>query len=93
MLGSIIGDIAGSIFYDFGRVSQNEDPSRMTMTTPNTFNLESWGVALDMYASGKYSTKIGWAHAMGSNPLANEGKNSDGLTRMSRFWLMGTVNF
>jgi len=88
-----IGDIAGSIFYDFGRVSQYEDPSRINMTTPNTFNLESWGVALDMYATGKYSAKLGWAHAIGSNPLENNGKNSDGLSKMSRFWLMGTVNF
>ena len=88
-----IGDIAGSLFYDYGRISQYDDPSRIMMTTPNTFHLASWGVALDAYASGKYAVKLGWAQAIGSNPVANNGKNSDGLTNMSRFWLMGTVNF
>ena len=88
-----IGDISGSLFYDYGRISQYDDPSRITMTTPNTFHLASWGVALDMYATGKYSAKLGWAQAIGSNPVANNGKNSDGLSNMSRFWLMGTVNF
>lgn len=88
-----IGDVAGSLFYDYGRVSQYDDHAVIAMTTPNTFHLASWGVALDAYASGKYAVKLGWAQAIGSNPLANNGKNSDGLTNMSRFWLMGTLNF
>jgi hemolysin activation/secretion protein len=88
-----IGDIAGSIFYDYGKITQYEDPSAILMTTPNTFHLASWGLALDAYAAGKYGVKVGWAKAIGSNPVANSGKNSDGLTNMSRFWLMGAVNF
>jgi hypothetical protein len=63
------------------------------MTTPNTVHLSSWGVALDAYASGKYAVKLGWAQAIGANPVSNSGKNSDGLANMSRFWLSGTVNF
>ena len=88
-----IGDLAGSIFYDDGMVTQYNNPGNIVMTTPNTVHLSSWGVALDAYASGKYAVKLGWAQAIGANPVANNGKNSDGLTNMSRFWLSGTVNF
>lgn len=91
--GTVMGDIVGSVFYDFGQMRQYKMPELMTMATPNVYSLSGWGVGVDAVAAGKFQLKLGWAKAIGSNPAAVNGNNSDGLSNRSRYWLLGMVTF
>lgn len=89
-----VGDLVLSAFYDYGRIWQYDRPSLINDLTNNSYSLEGWGIGLDVIAAGKYAVKAGWAKPIGSNPgRSTEGKDSDGTSRDSRFWLMGTVSF
>ncbi len=92
--GTKLGDFVLSTFYDYGKIWQYQNSSLITDLTNNSYSLEGWGIGLDMIAAGKYSVKAGWAKPIGNNPARTaEGKDSDGTSRDSRFWLMGTVSF
>jgi hemolysin activation/secretion protein len=92
--GTKLGDFVLSTFYDYGKIWQYQNSSLITGLTNNSYSLEGWGIGLDMIAAGKYSVKAGWAKPIGNNPARTaEGKDSDGTSRDSRFWLMGTVSF
>ena len=92
--GTSFGDIIGSIFYDHGLVHQYKRPELITsMETPNVYSLSGWGLGLDAIAAGKFQLKLGWAKAIGSNPGASSGNNSDGKSNRSRYWLLGMVTF
>lgn len=92
--GTKLGDFVLSTFYDYGKIWQYQNPSFINGLPNNSFSLEGWGIGLDMIAAGKYSLKAGWAQPLGNNPArTDDGKDSDGTSRDSRFWLMGTVNF
>ena len=89
-----VGDILGSIFYDYGKVRQNNDVGNISMTTPNTYSLSGWGVGLDLVAAGKFTVKGGWAHVLGGNRgESSSGKDSDGRNDSSRYWLLANVAF
>ncbi len=90
---SKFGDIVGSIYYDYGQIHQYDRPSLVSVDQ-NSYSLEGWGLGLDVMSAGKYSLKTGWAKKIGGNPgESTEGKDSDGLSRDSRWWLQGTVYF
>lgn len=92
--GTDVGDVIGSVFYDYGQVHQYKNPlEAIQMTTPNIYALSGWGVGLDLAAAGKFQFKFGWAKAIGSNPAATNGNNADGLSKRSRYWLLGMVTF
>lgn len=91
--GTMVGDIVGSVFYDYGQIHQYKIPELITMTTPNTYSLSGWGLGLDAVAAGKFQFKLGWAKAIGTNPATVNGNNSDGLPKRSRYWLLGMVTF
>ena len=92
--GTKFGDFVLSTFYDYGKIWQYQNPGLINGLTNNSYSLEGWGIGLDMIAAGKYSVKAGWAQPLGNNPARTaEGKDSDGTSRDSRFWLMGTVSF
>ncbi|MFM2102912.1 MAG: hypothetical protein RIR05_1898 [Bacteroidota bacterium] len=88
-----VGDILGSIFYDYGRVRQYNDVGNISMTTPNIYSLSGWGVGLDLVAAGKFTIKGGWAHVLGGNRGESSGKDSDGRNESSRYWLLANVAF
>lgn len=88
------GDIIASVFYDYGKIRQYKDTLDISMTTPNEYSLEGWGVALDLISAGKYNVKVGWADAIGGNPgKTSEGKNSDGRGDLSRYWFLASAQF
>lgn len=92
--GTKLGDFVLSTFYDYGKIWQYQNSSLIADLTNNSYSLEGWGIGLDMIAAGKYTVKAGWAKPLGNNPARTaEGKDSDGTSRDSRFWLMGTVSF
>jgi len=92
--GTRFGDIIASVFYDYGKIRQYKDTLDISMTTPNEYSLEGWGVALDLISAGKYNVKVGWADAIGGNPgKTSEGKNSDGRGDLSRYWFLASVQF
>jgi len=92
--GTRFGDIIASIFYDYGKIRQYKDTLDISMTTPNEYSLEGWGVALDLISAGKYNVKVGWADAIGGNPgKTSEGKNSDGRGDLSRYWFLASAQF
>jgi hemolysin activation/secretion protein len=91
---TVIGDLIGSIFYDYGLVQQNKNPTNLTLTTPNSYSLSGWGIGFDAVAAGKFTLKAGWAHSIGSNPGASAtGNNSDGRPYRYRYWLLANVSF
>jgi len=93
LTGSRFGDVIGSIYYDYGQIHQNDRPHLVTVTK-NSYSLEGWGLGLDMVSAGKYSVKAGWAKKIGDNPSASsEGKDVDGFSRDSRWWIQGSVFF
>ena len=92
--GTKFGDIIASVFYDYGKIRQYKDSLDITMTTPNEYSLEGWGVALDLIAAGKYNVKVGWADAIGGNPgKTSSGNNSDGKGDLSRYWFLASMQF
>lgn len=92
--GTKLGDFVLSTFYDYGKIWQYQNSSLIADLPNNSYSLEGWGIGLDMIAAGKYTVKAGWAKPLGNNPARTaEGKDSDGTSRDSRFWLMGTVSF
>jgi hemolysin activation/secretion protein len=92
--GTRFGDIIASVFYDYGKIRQYKDTLDISMTTPNEYSLEGWGVALDLISAGKYNVKVGWADAIGGNPgKTSEGKNSDGRGDLSRYWFLASAQF
>ena len=91
---SKVGDVVLSTFYDYGRIWQYDNPGLISGLSNNSYSLQGWGVGLDVIAAGKYSLKTVWAKPIGGNPgKDSSGNDSDGTSRDSRFWLMGTVSF
>jgi len=88
-----VGDILGSVFFDYGRIRQYNDVGNISMTTPNTYSLSGWGLGLDLIAAGKFTVKVGWAHVLGDNRGESSGKDSDGRNDSSRYWLLANVAF
>lgn len=92
--GTQVGDILPSIFYDYGRIRQNHDVMNINMTTPNSYGLSGWGLAMEVVAAGKYTVKATWAKAIGSNPgISASGTNSDGKSNTSRIWVIANISF
>lgn len=90
---SKVGDVIGSLYYDYGKIYQYDNPSLVSETN-NAYSLAGWGLGLDLISAGKYALKAGWAKKIGNNPgKSDEGNDSDGLNRDSRWWFQGTVYF
>jgi hemolysin activation/secretion protein len=91
--GTMLGDWIASIFYDYGKIHQYENPSLVTVD-PNAYSLQGWGLGLDVVSAGKYTVTAGWARKLAGNPgVSDEGKDSDGLSRDSRWLINATVFF
>ena len=92
--GKQFGEVLLGVFYDRGHVRQYKDPSLVSLATPNSYSLAGWGVSLDVVSAARYSARLVWAHALGSNPAASAGgNNADGRADRSRVWLMLNLNF
>jgi len=91
--GTMMGDWIASIFYDYGKIHQYENASLVTVD-PNAYSIQGWGLGLDVVSAGKYTVTAGWARKLAGNPgVSDTGKDSDGLSRHSRWLLNATVFF
>ena len=89
------GDITPLIFYDYGRIKQykNKDVSTSSVTN-NEYSLSGYGLGFEAANSNNFSLKFIAAHTNGSNPGAStQGKDSDGRSNDTRYWILANLNF
>jgi len=87
-------NLLGSIFYDYGKIKQYKDPSNISLTTKNEYDLSGWGVSFDLIYNNNVKLNFSWSKAIGTNEgKSASGNNSDGRGGSSRSWLLLTVNF
>ena len=89
------GDITPLIFYDYGRIKQfkNKDVST-TVVANNEYSLSGYGLGLEAVNSNNFSLKFIAAHTNGGNPGASTlGKDSDGRSNDTRYWILANMNF
>ena len=89
------GDVTPLIFYDYGRIKQykNKDVSTSSVTN-NEYSLSGYGLGLEAANSNNFSLKFIAAHTNGSNPGAStQGKDSDGRSNDTRYWILANLNF
>jgi hemolysin activation/secretion protein len=89
------GDITPLIFYDYGRIRQykNKDVSTSAVTN-NEYSLSGYGLGVEAVNSNNFSLKFIAAHTNGGNPGAStQGKDSDGRSDHTRYWILANMNF
>ena len=89
------GDITPLIFYDYGRIKQykNKDVSTSSVTN-NEYSLSGYGLGIEAVNSSNFSIKFIAAHTNGGNPGAStQGKDSDGKSNDTRYWILANMNF
>jgi hemolysin activation/secretion protein len=85
-----VGDITPSIFYDHGRIKQFKN----TTVANNEYSLSGYGLGLEAVNSNNFSLKFIAAHTNGGNPGAStQGKDSDGRSDDTRYWILANFNF
>ena len=90
---TFIGDLSGSVFYDYGKIKQYKDTG-ITSVNNNNYSLSGYGVSLDSVSYNMFSSKLVWAHTNGSNPGASAlGLDSDGKKDRNRFWILANLIF
>jgi hemolysin activation/secretion protein len=90
---TFIGDLSGSVFYDYGKIKQYKDTG-ITSVNNNNYSLSGYGVSLDSVSYNVFSSKLVWAHTNGSNPGASAlGLDSDGKKDRNRFWILANLIF
>lgn len=91
------GTVQAGMFYDAGRITVNSEryPNDVqTATGRNSYWLQGAGVSLDWLYAKRLMIRCVWAHTIGKNSGRNlEGKNADGKSDESRFWLQGMYYF
>ena len=89
------GDVTPLIFYDYGRIKQykNKDVSTSAVTN-NEYSLSGYGLGVEAVNSNNFSLKFIAAHTNGGNPGAStQGKDSDGRSNDTRYWILANMNF
>jgi hemolysin activation/secretion protein len=89
------GDITPLIFYDYGRIKQFKNTSASTTAvTNNEYSLSGYGLGVEAVNSNNFSLKFIAAHTNGGNPGASTlGKDSDGRSNDTRYWILANLNF
>ena len=65
-------------------IRQYHNTSNITMTTPNHYSLSDYGVGYGLTVYKVVDLKLVYAHTLGGNPAATNGKNSDVTSEQSR---------
>ena len=89
------GDVTPLIFYDYGRIKQfkNKEVSTSSVTN-NEYSLSGYGLGVEAVNSNNFSLKFIAAHTNGGNPGASTlGKDSDGRSNDTRYWILANLNF
>ncbi len=84
----------GSLFYDWGKITQNVDNAFAGAPYANNYELRGHGLGLGWLASFGLQLKIVWAHRDGHNPNPTaRGRDQDGSLDKDRWWLSASLPF
>lgn len=92
------GDLSLFGFWDYGRVTQYKRTwdgwTTTDLSNPNTYELQGFGLGLNLVKKDVGSLKVMFAQKLGDNPNPTiTGKDNDGTNRSARIWIIGTVSF
>jgi hemolysin activation/secretion protein len=79
-------------FYDYGMVKQYTDLTNLSVSN-NTYSLEGYGIGFEATKGENISVKASLAKAIGGNPGASNGKNTDGLTDDEQLFISISAKF
>jgi len=79
-------------FYDYGMVKQYSDLTNLSVSN-NTYSLEGYGIGFEATKGENISVKASLAKAIGGNPGASNGKNTDGLTDDEQLFISISAKF
>ena len=79
-------------FYDFGMVTQYTDLKNLSVSN-NTYSLEGYGIGFEAMKGENISLKATFAKAIGGNPGASNGKNTDGLADDEQLFISLNIKF
>jgi len=82
-------------FYDYGRVTVNQNNEITPKANPNQLSLQGYGAALAWQGPRGIDISATVAQRIGRNPLANSttGMDTDGTRQSPRFWLSARFSF
>jgi hemolysin activation/secretion protein len=82
-------------FYDYGRVTVNQNNEITPKANPNQLSLQGYGAALAWQGPRGIDISATVAQRIGRNPLANSttGMDTDGTKQSPRFWLSARFSF
>lgn len=91
----LFGDIKLLCFYDWGRIRQYTNIRNISLDTPNTYTLSSYGVGINIAKANDYDVNIKFAREEGSNKGADilTGNDSDGTDHDNRVWFTVRKDF
>ena len=84
--------ITASVFYDYGQVTQYTDLTNLSVSN-NTYSLEGYGIGFEAMKGENISLKATFAKAIGGNPGASSGKNTDGLADDEQLFISLNIKF
>ncbi|WP_440698028.1 ShlB/FhaC/HecB family hemolysin secretion/activation protein [Candidatus Pelagibacter sp. HIMB1709] len=79
-------------FYDYGMVKQYTDLTNLSVSN-NTYSLEGYGIGFEATKGENISVKASLAKAIGGNPGASNGKNTDGLADDEQLFISISAKF
>jgi hemolysin activation/secretion protein len=79
-------------FYDYGMVTQFTDLTNLSVSN-NTYSLEGYGIGFEATKGENISIKASLAKAIGGNPGAVSGKNTDGLADDKQLFISISAKF
>ena len=79
-------------FYDYGMVTQFTDLTNLSVSN-NTYSLEGYGIGFEATKGENISIKASLAKAIGGNPGAVSGKNTDGLADDEQLFISISAKF
>jgi len=84
--------VTASVFYDHGQVTQYTDLTNLSVSN-NTYSLEGYGIGFEAMKGENISLKATFAKAIGGNPGASSGKNTDGLADDEQLFISLNIKF
>jgi len=79
--------VTGAVFYDWGRIQQNDDNS-VVQADVNVYSLSGLGASVSVAGPKNGVFKAIWARRIGKNPNPTaDGTDQDGSLDKDRFWL------
>ena len=83
------------LFYDYGGIRVNQKPFGGAGTIPNTYELSSWGLGLNLAMTGVFQIRTIYAQKIGTNPgtTAPNFLDADGKKDRHRIWFQAVTQF